>query len=295
MLGNLSKVLIKAPGFFNNQKDNTLRKIPEENYLDPFNQINQIKNKDKSLNKIYYKEKDYWRKNFMLDMNFNHNKRLLHKLNLSGMHNKTNEYEKGAKDLSKNNGENKDINYLSKIRQNPSLSMNNPIKTIRREKNLNIYKNIFLLNNNNFNDTEINLGTDSSKMDNKNKKFLYTESNNNKKHRSIINQRYNTEENYDTILNKEKNEFIKNKEKYKFPKKMKAIRSQEKLFQDIIDQKFISLISVKPKIKEQLKSINRSMVGQRDFYVYQKSGRFNSPNPFYESMKRKEEMNKLLK
>ena len=295
MLGNLSKVLIKAPVFFNNQKDNTLRKIPEENYLDPFNQINQIKNKDKSLNNIYYKEKDYWRKNFMLDMNFNHNKRLLHKLNLSGMHNKANEYEKGSKDLSKNNGENKDINYLSKIRQNPSLSMNNPIKTIRREKNLNIYKNIFLLNNNNFNDTEINLGTDSSKMNNKNKKFLYTESNDNKKHRRIINQRYNTEENYDTNLNKEKNEFIKNKEKYKFPKKMKPIRSQEKLFQDIIDQKFISLILVKPKIKEQLKSINRSMVGQRDFYVYQKSGRFNSPNPFYESMKRKEEMNKSLK
>ena len=34
------------------------------------------------------------------------------------------------------------------------------------------------------------------------------------------------------------------------------------------------------------------MVGQRDYYVYQKFGRFNSPNPFYESMKKKEEMNK---
>ena len=87
----------------------------------------------------------------------------------------------------------------------------------------------------------------------------------------------------------------KKKEIYKFPKDIKTFRSQESLFQDNIDQKLISLILVKPKIKEQLKSINRSMVGQRDYYVYQQSGRFHSPNPFYESMKRKEEMNKLMK
>lgn len=77
MLGNLSKVLIKAPGFFNNQKKNILQKIPEENDLDPFYQINHIKNKEKSLNNIYFKEKDYWRKNFILDMNFNHNKMII--------------------------------------------------------------------------------------------------------------------------------------------------------------------------------------------------------------------------
>ena len=292
MLGNLSKVLIKAPGFFNNQKKNILQKIPEENDLDPFYQINHIKNKEKSLNNIYFKEKDYWRKNFILDMNFNHNKRLSHKLNLSRMDNKAAKYEKGIIDINKNNDDNRDINYLSKIKQKPSLSMNNPIRTIREKKNLNIYKNIFLLNNNNFNDTELILEKNSNKINNK---FLNTENYDDKKNKNIINYRYNTEENGDTSFNKEKNDFIKKKEKYKFPKKMKPFRSQEKLFQDNIDQKLISLILVKPKIKEQLKSINRSMVGQRDFYVYQKSGRFNSPNPFYESMKKKEQMNELIK
>ena len=89
------------------------------------------------------------------------------------------------------------------------------------------------------------------------------------------------------------NKEIKNKGIYKFVKNRKPNKSQESLFQDNIDKKLISLISVKPQIKEQLKSINRSMVGQRDYFIYQKSGRFNSPNPFYESMKKKEEMNLL--
>ena len=89
------------------------------------------------------------------------------------------------------------------------------------------------------------------------------------------------------------NKEIKNKGIYKFDKNRKPFKSQESLFQDNIDKKLVSLISVKPQIKEQLKSINRSMVGQRDYFIYQKSGRFNSPNPFYESMKKKEEMNIL--
>lgn len=287
MFGNLSKILIKAPVFFNNDKK-SLEKIPEENTIDPFYQIKNIKNGNKKHNNIYFKEKDFWTKNIKLDMNFNHNKRLLRKLHLSPNDNKVEEYEKGKNNFIEKNGEHRDINYYNKKRDFSNVAMNNHIKTIRDKKNLNIYKKIFLLNKNNINDADFTLKTESNKMNATNEKRDKI-----KKNKTLILNRYNTEENDSNKYTKE-NELDK-KEIYKFPKNIKSIRSQESLFQDNIDKKLISLILVKPKIKEQLKSINRSMVGQRDYYIYQQSGRFNSLNPFYESMKRKEEKNNLIK
>ena len=286
MLGNLSKVLIKAPKFFNNQRK-SLPKITEENSLDPFYQIKYIKNKENSINNYYFKEKDFWRKNCKLDINFNHNKRLSYKVNLSPKDNNL-EFEKEIKD---NNPDYKDINYFNKKRKYSNLSFNNPIRTIKGNKNLNIYKQIFLLNKNNINDIEFSLDTETNKTIDKDKKILYTSSNRPKKSKTIILKRYNTEENNN--LNEDKKEF--KKQEYKFLKNIKTFKSQESLFQDNIDKKLISLILVKPQIKEQLKSINRSMVGQREYYIYQHSGKFKSPNPFYESMKKKEEMKKYKK
>ena len=309
MLGNLSKILIKAPSFFNNQQQNqqnnqkeTLKKIPEENVVDPFYQINYIKNRENKNNGIYYfKEKDFWKKNLKLDMNFNHNKRLLYNLNISPLDFKKLDYEQGL-DINKNNADNQNIDYFNKKRKLSNLSTKNPIRTIRGEKNYNIYKKIFLLNKDNLNDTEKTLKTESNKTNDK--LFLKTEENQ-KKHNKTHNNRYNTNED-NTNFNNNKNNIVINennnsinsvdkKEINKFPKNINPYKSQESLFQENIDKKLTSLILVKPEIKEQLKSINRSMVGQRDYYVYQKFGRFNSPNPFYESMKKKEEMNKLLK
>lgn len=289
MLGNLSKILIRAPMFFNNEKK-SLENIPEENNMDPFYQIKNIKNKEKNNNSIYFKEKDFWRKNIKLDMNFNHNKRLVPNLNISPIYNKINEYkqEKEKNNIIENNNVNRDINYYDKKIILSNTSMNNHRKTIKDKKNLNIYKKIFLLNKGNINDNNITLKTESNIMNNTNNLR-----NNLKNNKTLIINRYNTEELCISNIGKENG--LKKKEIYKFPKDIKTFRSQESLFQDNIDQKLISLILVKPKIKEQLKSINRSMVGQRDYYVYQQSGRFHSPNPFYESMKRKEEMNKLMK
>ena len=287
MFGNLSKILIKAPIFFNNDKK-SLEKIPEENTMDPFYQIKNIKKGNKKHNNIYFKEKDFWTKNIKLDMNFNHNKRLLRKLHLSPNDNRIEEYEKGKNNFIEKNGEHRDINCYNKKRDFSNVTMNNHIKTIRDKKNLNIYKKIFLLNKNNINDADITLKTESNKMNATNEKRDKI-----KKNKTLILNRYNTEEN-DTNKYTKENELDK-KEIYKFPKNIKSIRSQESLFQDNVDKKLISLILVKPKVKEQLKSINRSMVGQRDYYIYQQSGRFNSLNPFYESMKRKEEKNNLIK
>jgi len=297
MLGNLSKVLIKAPGFFNNHNNiiqnnqkESLQQIPEENMLDPFYQIIHIKNKENNINNYYFKEKDFWKKSLILDMNFNHNKRLLNKLNFSSKDNKKPEYEKLLIDININNPENKEINYFNKKRKNSNYSKNPP-KTIRNEKNLNIYKQIFFLNKNNLNDNEINLKTESNGIKDKNKTFVKTDGNKTKIEKAISDNILYTEENKN--IKEMDNKEIKNKGIYKFVKNRKPNKSQESLFQDNIDKKLISLISVKPQIKEQLKSINRSMVGQRDYFIYQKSGRFNSPNPFYESMKKKEEMNIL--
>ena len=297
MLGNLSKVLIKAPGFFNNHNNiiqnnqkESLQQIPEENMLDPFYQIIHIKNKENNINNYYFKEKDFWKKSLKLDMNFNHNKRLLNKLNFSSKDNKKPEYEKLLIDININNPENKEINYFNKKRKNSNYSKNS-LKTIRNEKNLNIYKQIFFLNKNNLNDNEINLKTESNGINDKNKTFVKTDGNKTKIEKAISDNILYTEENKN--IKEMDNKEIKNKGIYKFVKNRKPFKSQESLFQDNIDKKLISLISVKPQIKEQLKSINRSMVGQRDYFIYQKSGRFNSPNPFYESMKKKEEMNIL--
>ena len=287
MFGNLSKILIKAPVFFNNDKK-PLEKIPEENTIDPFYQIKNIKIRNKKHNNIYFKEKDFWTKNIKLDMNFNHNKRLLRKLHLSPNDIRIEEYEKGKNNFIEKNGEHRDINCYNKKRDFSNVTMNNHIKTIRDKKNLNIYKKIFLLNKNNINDADITLKTESNKMNATNEKRDKI-----KKNKTLILNRYNTEVN-DTNQYTKENELDK-KEIYKFPKNIKSIRSQESLFQDNIDKKLISLILVKPKVKEQLKSINRSMVGPRDYYIYQQSGRFNSLNPFYESMKRKEEKNNLIK
>ena len=52
---------------------------------------------------------------------------------------------------------------------------------------------------------------------------------------------------------------------------------------------------MRPEIKEQLKTKNRFMVGKRDYDKYLNSFRKNLQNPFYESMKVKEEINNYLK
>jgi hypothetical protein len=297
MLGNLSKVLIKAPLFFNNKtqikRKNTLQKIPEENILDPFYQINHIKKRGNSLSSIYFKERDFWRKNLKLDINFNNNKRLhkydFHSLDvdLDKEQNEQNIIFLDNNNSNKNDDFNKNKRYFN-------YTSESPIKTSKgRNKNVNNYKKIFLLqkDNNNLNDSDISL-----KSDERMKSFLNTENNNIKKdnssHINSCKNNINTNEENININNFENANNIKGRNR--FPKISKTFKSQDSLFQDNIDQRLISLISVKPEIKEQYKSINRNMVGQRDYFVYQKSGRFDYPNPFYESINKKEELFNII-
>ena len=274
MLGNLSKILIKAPNFFNNKDTNirkrALQKIPEEIEVDPFYQINNIKSRSRN-NINYFKEKDFWTKNFLLDMNFNHNKRYQKSTNILKNLKQSN-YEK---DLVRNNDADLRNQNIFKKRYS-----NSP----RGDKNnLNIYQNIFLLQKDKLTKPEDNLKIQSNVLTDENIDFFKTEKNDEKTNKTYVMDRYNTENN-----NVNKNKY--QKEVYKFPKNIKPYRSQESLFQDNIDNKLISLISLKPKFKEQLKSINRSMVGRRDYFLYQKTEKYNFQNPFYESMKKKEKL-----
>ena len=75
-----------------------------------------------------------------------------------------------------------------------------------------------------------------------------------------------------------------------FPDIYKSLKSQENLFQDRLDKKFNSLKLIKPEIKEQLKTKKRSMVGRQDYLKFQKQFNSGFQNPFYESMKIKEEL-----
>ena len=298
MLGNLSKVLIKAPLFFNNKtqikRKNTLRKIPEENILDPFYQINHIKKRGNSLSSIYFKEKDFWRKNLKLDINFNNNKRL-HKYDFHSIDMELNKEQNDQNIIFLDNNNSNKNDAFNKNRRYFNFTSDSPIKTSKgKNKNVNTYKNIFLLqkDNNNLNDSDISLKTDE-----KMSPFLNTENNNIKRETSSHINSYKN----DINTNEENiniNNFFgsanKNKGRNRFPKITKSFKSQDSLFQDNIDKRLISLISVKPEIKEQYKSINRNMVGQRDYFVYQKSGRFDSSNPFYESINKKEELLNII-
>ena len=71
MLGNLSKVLFKAPSFFNN---NNIQKNDEDSTIYSFN--------SRHINR-YFREKDFWKKNFEPEINFNNNKRLSFYINTS--------------------------------------------------------------------------------------------------------------------------------------------------------------------------------------------------------------------
>ena len=281
MLGNLSKVLIKAPGFFNNNIQSYNAKEPknniaEENVLNPFNSINLISKRGNSLNGIYFREKDFWKKNNIPEMNFNNNKRLLYNLNISSLKSlkRDSQINQSQKRISSNNYIKNRERYVG---TDSPVSTNGIVKNKNRSKYINT-----LLN------SDIRLRTDS----NRNIKYRQDVFNNSLHKNININANLNRYDDEKSEVEDGKNNNITNLEKsYKFPKIQNVFKSQESLFQDNADKKFTSLISVKPQIKEQLKAKNRCMVGKREFLNFKNSRKIDAYNPFYESIKIKEKMN----
>ena len=258
MLGNLSKVLFKAPIFFNTMENIESLNIPQEEYT-----INSFNSKKEKC--LYFRERDFWKKNFEPEINFNHNKRLSFYLNSSPKKQKKYRIDKNIINLNKKIR----FNTINKKRKYSYLLTDSPIETNPNIKN--IKNNFSVYKNNNSIYKKNILGSENR---------LKTESN------RIIKDKYK-------ILNNNLYSHIKiNNDIYEnnFPS-INIYKSQETLFQDKTDNKLKSLILIKPEIKEQLKTKNRNMVGKRDFLKYLNYRKTNRLNPFYESMKIKEDMN----
>ena len=263
MLGNLSKILFKAPGLFNNslEQKEILNNNREGYTLNSFNTININDNK---LNSLYFREKDFWKKNYEPEINFNHNKRISFYLIKSPKRHLTINTDSNANANTINLNKRR-FNTVNKKKKYPYL-----LTDIREKLNLNINNNFSAYKNNNI----------------FHKKNIFE------------NIRLKTEANEDVVIKDRYINLFDKKSTFKNntikSDKISTInnifKSQEILFQDNVDNKFRSLILVKPEIKEQLKEKNRSMVGKRDYYKYLNYRR-KINNPFYETIKMKEEMN----
>ena len=282
MLGNLSKILIRVPDFFNNSSPNATKQLDKLNNsenLNIFFSNNRIENRKYRLNKIYFREKDFWLNNFGSEMNFNNNKRspiTLKNYSLKSLSNK-NIY---LKNIETQNNSNIIKHESSKYLLTDHERLNNDKIKLRTINNIFKIKG-FTEENNDFRN-ELRLKSESNQITKRNSLNINTnfkvESKNNNK---IINN--------DKINNYKKSKNYKIKSE--FPSIYKALKSQENLFQDKLDRRFNSLKLLRPEIKEQLREKNRNMVGKNEFLRYLNQSRAMFQNPFYESIKLKEETN----
>ena len=285
MLGNLSKILIKTPDFFNNSSLGIIKEFEKTNQrkkINVFKSNKNIKPRKYHINEIYFRERDFWLKNYEPEINFNHNKRFHFSLKnypLKKMANKHN---------NQINLDNKEsFNTINAKRRRYFLTD----RQLQKKDKSNIH-NIYSIYSINPLDTHNSI---------KNDLWLKTESNkiSNRKN-YILDSNDETNSDFITIkINDEKNnehnkvKGKKSKINFEFPYIYKALKSQENLFQDRLDRKFNSLKLIRPEIKEQLKEKNRSMVGRKEFLKYLSLNRVNFQNPFYESIKMKEESNNI--
>ena len=286
MLGNLSKILMKAPDFFNNSSLNETNEFAKSNQkqnINVFHSNKYIKPRKKNFRDIYFREKDFWLKNYEPDINYNHNRRLPFSLKKYKLKKDTKKLEL-PKNLD-NSGKFNTINvkksrYFLTDRQNQKKdkSSNNNIFSIYKINSLNTHNN---------SDNELCLKTESNRIANR---ISFNLDTNNTENSDFISININDEKKVIETIDNKKKRYKFNSE---FPLIYKGLKSQENLFQDKLDRKFNSLKLIKPEIKEQLKAKNRNMVGRKDFLRYQSLNRANFPNPFYECIKFKEELKNI--
>ena len=279
MLGNLSKILIRVPDFFNNSSPNATKQLDKLNNsenLNIFFSNNRIENRKYRLNKIYFREKDFWLNNFGSEMNFNNNKRTpitLKNYSLKSLSNK-NIY---LKNIETQNNSNIIKHESSKYLLTDHERLNNDKIKLRTINNIYKIKG-FTEENNDFRN-ELRLKSESNQITKRNSLNI------------ITNFKGESKNNNKIINNDKKNNYKNYKIKSEFPSIYKALKSQENLFQDKLDRRFNSLKLLRPEIKEQLREKNRNMVGKNEFLRYLNQSRAMFQNPFYESIKLKEETN----
>ncbi len=283
MFGNLSKSLIKAPHYFNNNIDtepNEYSKLSRENLLDTYSNLRRIYTRNKNIR--YFKERDYIKKNIKLDLNYNNNFRkeitphvrtkpfISFEEFISGNSNvctKNNSKIVTKQSLYKTNKSNKlNKTNLTTSVLNKNEKLHNfldkkikPVEEFNEEIKTNIDDLIGKINQNSLNFSE---------YENKYKK--------------------NRIENLKEYINR--NTVVEAPIKLKFPEI--NIKSNDILYREAMDEKINSLSTVKPKIIEQLKSKNRVSASRKDFYRDNNSYAMYKQNPFYESVKYVEESKK---
>ena len=308
MLGNLSKSLIKAPHYFNINVDsepNQYTKIAQENLLDTYSNLRRINSRNSTR---YFKERDFVKKNLKIDLNYNNNfrKEIIPSVRTKPcmsfeefmFGNNTNTTSKSVtkQSLYKTNKTNKTnitnlTNNTNKTNKTNKTSIPNkpknsdlifsPISTYKKAEYQNFLEKTLILR-------------DSVKdFDGKVKSKMYDLMDKINHSSFRLDDKFdpnkkNKIESLKELINKDT--VIKTPMKLKFPEIF--IKSQETLYREAMDKKISSLSMLSPKIKDQLKSKNRRFASEKDFYRYNNSYAKYQLNPFYESVKYMEEINK---
>ena len=292
MFGNLSKSLIKAPHYFNNIIDtepNQLSKISRNNLLDTYSNIRKLNSRNSNYR--YFKERDFLKKNLILDLNYNNNFR---------------------KEVTPHVRTKYCISFEEFIFGNSNINTNNNTKNITKQS---LYKTNISNRENDTKRTYLNKSVESKlspiSTNNKFKKFLEekliskdsVEEFNDQVKNNInnlidkINQNTLKLNSFETKFGKNRIEnlkaYINRNTVVEAPIKLKfpdiEVKSQDTLYRETMDKKMDSLSMISPKIKEQLKSKNRVFASEKDFYRYKNSYSMYKQNPFYESVKYIEE------
>ncbi len=299
MFGNLSKTLIKAPHYFNNNVEtepNQFSKVSRINLLDTYSKLRKVNSRNN--NNRYFKEKDFVEKNLRLDLNYNNNFRkevtpqvrtkpcvsfeefIFGKPNISNNNSKI----QTKKSLYKTNKSNIS-RYTNK--SNVTKSFDSKISDFSNKKEK--FKNYLDKKIMPKNAIEEFNGQVKSNIDNLKEKILYNSLNFKKyDNNNIENDKKSRIESLKEYINK--NTVVEAPVKIKFPEIY--IKSNDTLYREAMDNKINSLSMISPKVKEQLKSKNRVFASVRDFYRYNNSYYMYKKNPFYESVKYIEENNK---
>ena len=289
MFGNLSKSLIKAPHYFNNVIDtepDQISKITRNNLLDTYSNLR--KSNTRNSNYRYFKERDFLKKNLVLDLNYNNNfrKEITPQVRTKNCVS----FEEFIFGNTKNNTKNitkQNLYETNKTNRTnrPTLAKSFDSKLAPISKRNIKYPNFLekkLISKDSIEEFNVQVKTNINnlidKINQNNLKFNGFE-------RRYENNGKNRIENLKEFINK--NTVVEPPIKLKFPEIY--IKSQDTLYRETMDQKMNSLSMISPKIKEQLKSKNRVFASEKDFYRYNNSYSMYKQNPFNETAKYIEE------
>lgn len=309
-------------------RESPLPKISEETFLDSYSTVRKSLNiQNYHPNHRYFKPRDYWKNKLKLDLNFNnyYRKELEQKCltkpvrcfeevilgikpnninnnNFTYSNNLTNSYNNNTYNRVSNYKKNYDneknhfdIEYgTNKIR---NKSLDNKYKTYKTQSNSNgrnkikEYLNKTLISKESKDDFNNTIKTNVEKVVNRINNIDFSDNNfiAGKKWKYFFkDDNESPTETLNSILYKDT--VYPEPKKIKFPN-VSICKSQDKLFRESLDEKFKSLTTINPKIKEQLKSKNRCVASRNDFNRFNLLYLRSKNNPFSETIKFLEDMN----